>query len=57
MHKAEGVLFPDALVHAADACGLKVLRVPEKTLEVGAQKVLAAPASKLSGEIAALSPR
>ena len=31
MHKAEGVLFPDALVRAATACGLAVVPVPAKS--------------------------
>ena len=32
MHKAEGVLFRDALVKAAKANKLKVIEIPEKTL-------------------------
>jgi len=32
MHKAEGVLFPAALIAAAEACDLKVVAVPEKGL-------------------------
>lgn len=32
MHKAEGVLFPDALCMAAEACGLRLTAVPEKRL-------------------------
>jgi hypothetical protein len=32
MHKAEGVLFPAALVAAAEACSLNVRTIPEKTL-------------------------
>ena len=32
MHKAEGVLFPETLARAAQACGLRLVRVPEKTL-------------------------
>jgi hypothetical protein len=32
MHKAEGVLFPAALVGAAEACGVNVLAIPEKEL-------------------------
>jgi len=32
MHKAEGVLFPAALIAAAEACGLKVAAIPEKVL-------------------------
>jgi len=32
MHKAEGALFRDALVHAAKACGLRLVEIPEKEL-------------------------
>src|SRR5262249_22319840 len=32
MHKAEGVLFQDALVEASKKCGLKAVPVPEKKL-------------------------
>jgi hypothetical protein len=32
MHKAEGVLFPAALIAAAKACGLNVMAIPEKEL-------------------------
>src|SRR5215831_19055149 len=32
MHKAEGELFRDALVRAADACGIRFVGVPEKGL-------------------------
>src|SRR5690242_3000421 len=32
MHKAEGVLFREALTQAAIACGLRVAPVPEKSL-------------------------
>jgi len=34
MHKAEGVLFPDALGRAAEACGLKLISVAEKRLDM-----------------------
>ncbi len=37
MHKAEGVLFPEALAKAAVACGVKLVRVPEKTLGADAK--------------------
>jgi hypothetical protein len=36
MHKAEGVLFPAALVSAATGCGLDVVEVPEKELRASA---------------------
>lgn len=32
MHKAEGVLFPAALIAAAEACDLNVVAIPEKEL-------------------------
>ena len=36
MHKAEGVLFPAALVRAAEHCDVKVVAMPEKELAVNA---------------------
>lgn len=54
MHKAEGVLFRDALVSAARACDLKLLQIPEKLLLQQAEGVLGAPASSLAREIARL---
>jgi hypothetical protein len=41
MHKAEGVLFPDALARAADMCGLNLIRIPEKLLSEHAEKTVA----------------
>lgn len=32
MHKAEGVLFRDALIYAANECRLRLAAIPEKTL-------------------------
>jgi hypothetical protein len=43
MHKAEGVLFPDALVQGAKACGLNVITIPEKQLSKRAAESLAKP--------------
>ncbi len=40
MHKAEGVLFPEALTSAAEACGLNVVAIPEKTLDARAEESL-----------------
>lgn len=54
MHKAEGELFRDVLVRAADACNVKLAAVPEKQLHEYAESVLRKPAAKLAGEIAAL---
>jgi len=34
MHKAEGVLFPAALIAAAEACDLNVVAIPEKELKL-----------------------
>jgi hypothetical protein len=54
MHKAEGVLFRDALVRAADACGLAVVPIPEKLLAGHAEKVLDKPVRALMNRIAML---
>jgi hypothetical protein len=54
MHKAEGVLFRDALVRAAKASGLKLVEIPEKTLTPHAENALGAAASNLAKEIARL---
>jgi len=54
MHKAEGVLFRDALVRAGEACGLKLVAIPEKHLTKHAQSALGAPASALVRKVATL---
>jgi hypothetical protein len=54
MHKAEGVLFPDALVRAARKCGLNVVTIPEKLLSARAEEALAAPLNVVSNRVAAL---
>jgi hypothetical protein len=54
MHQAEGALFPDAIARAADSCGLPLVAIPEKQLGERAEKALAAPLSRLVGEVAAL---
>ena len=51
MHKAEGVLFPEALASAADKCGLNLIRVPEKQLGEHAEKVLATSLQELTNQI------
>jgi hypothetical protein len=43
MHKAEGVLFPDALVRAAEACGLTPVAIAEKLLMERAERALSMP--------------
>ncbi len=45
MHKAEGVLFREALARAAGACGVRVVEIPEKLLDEHANKMLATPVS------------
>jgi len=40
MHKAEGVLFRDALAHAAQSAGLRFVGIAEKELITYAQKLL-----------------
>lgn len=54
MHKAEGVLFPDALARAAEACALKLVAIPEKTLTQNAAKTMGKSASELASRVAAL---
>jgi hypothetical protein len=51
MHKAEGVLFPDALVRGAKACGLDVVAIPEKRLSEYAERAVARPLSSLMQKI------
>jgi len=41
MHKAEGVMFPDALARAAGNCGLRLLAVAEKDLAAQVERALA----------------
>jgi hypothetical protein len=47
MHKAEGVLFPDALVKGAQACGLTAITIPEKQLNMYAERSLQRPMDNL----------
>jgi hypothetical protein len=54
MHKAEGVLFRDVLARAAEACDLRLLRVPEKQLDEHAERALATSMNSLRKTIAAL---
>ena len=54
MHKAEGVLFRDALVRAVTACGLKLVRVPEKQLDEHAERALATSVNSLRRTIVSL---
>ena len=54
MHKAEGVLFRDALAHAARACGLRFLGIPEKQLAEQAEQALATSVNSVRKAIASL---
>lgn len=54
MHKAEGVLFPDALCRAAESCKLPLVAVREKRLDEIAEKELAMPISHSKEMIAGL---
>jgi hypothetical protein len=54
MHKAEGVLLPDVLARAADACGLRLVPVREKSLFEQAEKELVISRSALMLRIAVL---
>jgi len=54
MHKAEGVLFRDALVRAARACELRLVEIPEKLLTKNAETALGTPASSLVKEVVRL---
>ena len=54
MHKAEGVLFRDALARAAGACGIRYLGIAEKQLDEQAERALATPVSSLQKTIASL---
>lgn len=54
MHKAEGVLFRSALVRAAEACGLRLVAIPEKLLTKHAATVLRTPPSDLVKNVTAL---
>jgi hypothetical protein len=54
MHKAEGVLFRDALVLAARSCELRLVEIHEKLLMPQAEGALGIPPSSLAQEIARL---
>ena len=57
MHKAEGVLFPDALVRAAAACGCTPVAVPEKQLAEYLEKALRTPIGELNTRVGELGKR
>jgi hypothetical protein len=54
MHKAEGVLFRDALVRATRACGLRLVAIPEKVLTKHAERALGMTSGAVARQMAAL---
>jgi hypothetical protein len=54
MHKAEGVLFRDALAEAAKACKQRVVAIPEHDFYDHAARALGVTAGALTKQIAAL---
>jgi hypothetical protein len=54
MHKAEGVLFRDALARAAQACGLRFFGIHEKRLDQQAELALATSVNSLRKTIASV---
>lgn len=54
MHKAEGALYRDALVHAVRTCGLPLVEIPEKSLAEAATRALKQRASAATTQIATL---
>ena len=54
MHKAEGELFRDALVASAQACGLALTTLPDKSAQEAAARALATPRAALERALAAL---
>lgn len=54
MHQAEGVLFREALLHAAKECQLKAVEIPEKELIAHAERELKTSAAEIGKQIASL---
>jgi len=54
LHKAEGVLFREALAHATTACGLRLVAIPEKLLTSYAERALGIPAIDLVKKVTVL---
>ena len=54
MHKAEGVLFPEALCQEAARCNVPVVKVPEKELEAYAERHLLMTRGDIAERLAAL---
>jgi hypothetical protein len=54
MHRAEGVLFREALARAATAAGLRLIAIPEKRLAEHAEIALGTPIDVLRAQVATL---
>ncbi|MFC4762605.1 hypothetical protein [Dyella koreensis] len=54
MHKAEGVLFPRVLCEAAEACGLPVVAIAEKSLEEDACLRLGISTARMTQQVGTL---
>jgi hypothetical protein len=54
MHKAEGVLFRDAVARAATVCSLRLLGIPEKHLDEHAERALSTSVKSLRKTMASL---
>jgi hypothetical protein len=54
MHKAEGVLFRDALARAASVCDLRLIAIPEKRLDEHAERSLTPSMHSVRTTIASL---
>lgn len=54
MHKAEGVLSRQALLHAARECKLKAIEVPEKEIVADAERKLKIAAPEVSKRLSAM---
>jgi hypothetical protein len=54
MHKAEGVMFPEALSMAAADCKVRLVAVRESELATHAQRALKLPLDRLTAEVAQL---
>ncbi len=54
MHKAEGVLFPDALCRATERCKVPLVTIPEKKLQICAERHLSMTLRAIAKTIAVL---
>ena len=54
MHKAEGVLFREALIHAAKECKVRAVEIPEKEIMTCAEVKLRIPAREISKQLSAI---